>query len=202
MGQNNANDCRYFVLHKPINMVSQFISPHKVRLLGDVDFDWPEGTHAIGRLDSPSEGLLILTTDRRITKLLYNSETKHFRTYVVRVSYVVTEAALESLRNGISILIRGNTYWTTTPCDVKIIEEPKNLAPINEPKEYIPHSWLQITLTEGKFRQVRKMCLAAGHKCKRLIRTSIEDLELGDLPAGEVREYSAEDFFRLLKITQ
>ena len=63
------NGHRYFILHKPINMVSQFVSSHEVRLLGDLDFIFPEGTHAIGRLDQNSEGLLLLTTNKKITKL-------------------------------------------------------------------------------------------------------------------------------------
>ena len=66
----NPNPNRYFIINKPYKMVSQFVSPDKVNLLGDIDFDWPEGTHAIGRLDNNSEGLLILTTNKRVTKLL------------------------------------------------------------------------------------------------------------------------------------
>jgi 23S rRNA pseudouridine2457 synthase len=69
-----------------------------------------------------------------------------------------------------------------------------------EYSDRIPHAWLQITLTEGRYHQVRKMVMAIGHPCQRLIRTSIEDLHLGDLPAGAVREYPGEEFFRLLKI--
>jgi 23S rRNA pseudouridine2457 synthase len=189
------------MLHKPINMVSQFVSSHDVKLLGNIDFEWPPRTHAIGRLDSPSEGLLILTTDKRITKLLYNSEVKHSRTYIVQVIGVVAEDALQQLRDGISILIRGNVYWTTTPCEVQIIEKPNYFAPLkNELHVSVASTWLQITLTEGKFRQVRKMCLAAGHKCKRLIRTSVEDMHLGNLKPGKVLEFTENDFFKLLKI--
>ena len=62
---------RYFIIYKPVNMVSQFISTHQVKLLGDLNFDFPEGTHAIGRLDQHSEGLLLLTTNKKITKLLF-----------------------------------------------------------------------------------------------------------------------------------
>jgi 16S rRNA U516 pseudouridylate synthase RsuA-like enzyme len=63
---------RYFIINKPYNMVSQFISSHNVRLLGDLDFDFPEGTHAIGRLDNHSEGLLLLTTNKKVTRLLFD----------------------------------------------------------------------------------------------------------------------------------
>ena len=85
------NTHRYFVIHKPANMVSQFISSHKVRLLGDLNFTFPEGTHAVGRLDINSEGLLLLTTNKKITKLLFESTVPHKRAYLVQVKHVVTE---------------------------------------------------------------------------------------------------------------
>jgi len=181
-------------------MVSQFISPDNVGLLGDIKFDFPEGTHAIGRLDSHSEGLLILTTNKKVTRLLFQGEIPHFRTYVVHVKNVVSEEKLTLLRTGIPILIKGNVYWVTTPCEVEIIEKPEGLIKLSPEREDIPHSWLKITMTEGKYHQVRKMVGAAGHKCKRLIRTSIEDLVLGDLKPGEVLELEEEEFFKKLKI--
>ena len=191
---------RYFILNKPANMVSQFISPDNVGLLGDIKFDFPEGTHAIGRLDSHSEGLLILTTNKKVTRLLFQGEIPHSRTYVVHVKNVVSEEKLTLLRTGIPILIKGNVYWVTTPCEVEIIEKPEGLMKLSPEREDIPHSWLKITMTEGKYHQVRKMVGAAGHKCKRLIRTSIEDLVLGDLKPGEVLELEEDEFFKKLKI--
>jgi 23S rRNA pseudouridine2457 synthase len=195
------NTHRYFALHKPINMVSQFISSHDVNLLGSIDFDFPEGIHAIGRLDNNSEGLLLLTTNKAITKLLFQSTHLHTRTYIVQVANKVNEMALQTLRNGVSIMVKNGVQWTTTPCEVQIIEAPllhfkKELGD----RKIGPHTWLQITLTEGKFHQVRKMVFAVRHKCKRLIRVSIEDILLEDLPAGEVRELSEKNFFSLLKL--
>lgn len=181
-------------------MVSQFVSSDDVRLLGDLDYDFPEGTHAIGRLDSHSEGLLILTTNKKVTRLLFSSDVPHERTYVVHVKNVVSQETLHLLRTGIPILIKGNIYYKTTPCAVEIVQKPKGLVKLSEEPENIPHSWLRITLTEGKYHQVRKMVGTAGHKCKRLIRTSIEDLTLGDLPPGGVMEMEEEEFFRKLKI--
>jgi pseudouridine synthase len=98
----NQNPNRYFIINKPYKMVSQFVSPDKVNLLGDIDFDWPEGTHAIGRLDNNSEGLLILTTNKRVTKLLFESDTPHKRTYLVHVEKVVTPERLLQLQTGIT----------------------------------------------------------------------------------------------------
>ncbi len=183
-------------------MVSQFISPDKVKLLGHLEYEFPEGIHAIGRLDSASEGLLILTTNKKVTKLLFESKIPHRRTYLVQVLQIVTDETLVTLRNGVSIRIKGDIQWTTSPCEVEIVDKPLTLFKAeNELLDFIPHTWLLITLTEGKFHQVRKMVNAMRHKCRRLIRVSIEDLQLGNLQPGEVKEIEEDDFFELLKIT-
>ncbi|MDQ6480277.1 pseudouridine synthase [Dyadobacter sp. LHD-138] len=191
---------RYFILNKPANMVSQFVSPDSVGLLGDLDYDFPEGTHAIGRLDSHSEGLLLLTTNKKVTRLLFQGEVQHKRTYIVHVKNVVSEETLDRLRSGIPILIKGNVFWTTTPCEVEIVEKPEGLINRYTERDDVPHSWLSITLTEGKYHQVRKMVHTAGHRCKRLIRISIEDMLLDGLKPGEVRELEEAEFFQRLKI--
>jgi 23S rRNA pseudouridine2457 synthase len=192
---------RYFIINKPFNMVSQFISPDKVGLLGDIDFDFPEGTHAIGRLDNHSEGLLILTTNKKVTKLLFESKTPHKRTYLVQVKGVMTKETLHKLRTGVTIRIKGGADYTTGSCEVDIVEKPADLYNgFFEFRRDIPHTWLRITLTEGKFHQVRKMVRVVHHRCQRLIRVSIEDMALGDLQPGCVRELEEEMFFELLKI--
>ncbi|CAG5073190.1 Ribosomal large subunit pseudouridine synthase E [Dyadobacter sp. CECT 9623] len=192
---------RYFIINKPPNMVSQFVSTDEVGLLGDLDFEFPEGTHAIGRLDSHSEGLLILTTNKRVTNLLFMGEVPHKRTYWVNVGHLVSEQTLQLLRNGIGIRVKGGVEYITNPCEVEIIPRPAILTKHkNETYENIPNTWLEMTLTEGKFHQIRKMVRVAGHRCKRLVRVSIEELELGDLPPGGVREIEETEFFRLLKI--
>jgi 23S rRNA pseudouridine2457 synthase len=183
-------------------MVSQFVSPDKVNLLGDLDFDFPEGTHAIGRLDNNSEGLLILTTDKRVTRLLFQSDIPHKRTYLVQVEKIVSEQSLHKLRTGIPIRISGDNYHTTVQCEVDIVERPTNLqAREHEFRLDLPQTWLRMTLTEGKFHQIRKMVSSVYHDCKRLIRISIEDLEIGDMKPGEVREIEQKEFFKLLHIT-
>lgn len=193
---------RYFILNKPYNMLSQFIGDDfGNNMLGKIDYDFPEGTHAIGRLDNLSEGLLILTTNKKVTKLLFNSKILHKRTYLVQVDATITDQNISDLRTGVPILLRGNIMWTTSPCEVERIEKPDecyNIVNTLHPRH--PHAWLKITLTEGKYRQIRKMIIAVNNKCKRLIRTSIEELELGDLPVGQIREYSERDFFQRLKI--
>lgn len=196
---NSGN--KYYIIYKPYKMVSQFVSPDKVNLLGDLDFDFPEGTHAIGRLDNNSEGLLILTTNKRVTKLLFESEKPHKRTYVVQVEKKVTPEALQKLREGITIRVKGGGYYVTTSCEVDIIEKPIGLPDRQHAfRQDLPHSWLLMTLTEGKYHQIRKMVSSVYHHCKRLIRISIEDLELGDMKPGEVREIEETEFFQKLKI--
>lgn len=192
----------YYIINKPYKMVSQFISPDDVRLLGDLVFDFPEGTHAIGRLDNDSEGLLILTTNKKVTRLLFQGLIPHERTYLVQVKGIVNEEELRQLRKGIPIFIKGATYYVTEPCKVDIVEKPENLFPTDkEIIDWLPNSWLTITLKEGKFHQVRKMVLASGHKCIRLIRISIENLILGELQPGEVLGIEEREFFERLRIT-
>ena len=192
---------RYFILNKPFNMVSQFVSTDEVPLLTAIDFNFPEGTHAIGRLDAHSEGLLILTTNKKVTRLLFQGEVPHKRTYLVQVLQQMSQESLQEIRDGVSIRIKGNVDWTTTPCEAEIVEKPADLFLVeNALQDFIPHTWLTISLTEGKFHQVRKMVLALRHKCRRLIRMSIEDIHLEDLQPGCVREMNEVDFFKKLKI--
>lgn len=184
-------------------MVSQFVSPHKVGLLGDLNFDFPEGTHAIGRLDLDSEGLLLLTTDKRVTRLLFLAEKPHIRTYLVMVQNEMSEATLHRLRDGIPIKIKDGEMYIAKPVSIEKVSDPEKLYPsATDHRSGYAHTWLLITLTEGKFRQVRKMVLAAKHRCQRLIRLSISNMPLGELKPGEVKELSAAVFFDRLGITQ
>ena len=191
---------RYFILNKPYNMVSQFVSSHEVNLLGDIPFDFPEGTHAIGRLDNLSEGLLILTTNKKVTKLLFQGDKPHERTYLVLVNKQVSAENIARLQQGVALVIEnGATYMSS--CKAEIVVDPP--FSFNSPYimiEHIDYTWLRISLTEGKFHQVRKMVKAIGHKVKRLVRVSIEGLQLGNLQPGEVMELDEKEFFSLLGI--
>ncbi len=181
-------------------MVSQFVSPYNVRLLGDLDFKFPEGTHAIGRLDSDSEGLLLLTTNKKITRLLFQDK-KHSRKYLVMVKNVVSPETFRQLKAGVPIKIIGGDFYTAVPQEVEIVQDPLPLYKYAEdPRTKFPHTWLLITLTEGKYHQVRKMVFNAGHRCFRLVRLSIENLTVENIPPGEVKEVGEEEFFRLLKL--
>lgn len=191
----------YFILNKPYNVVSQFVSSHDVPLLTGIDFEFPEGIHAIGRLDKFSEGLLILTTNSRVTRLLFQGEKPHTRKYLVQVKHVVTQETIDRLQTGVTIQIKGGVDYITTPCHVELVTDPFIfIKDIPDIIEYVPTSWLLITLTEGKYHQVRKMVNAVGHKCKRLIRVAIEELTLSDLQPGRIREIDESVFFQKLQI--
>ena len=192
---------RYFLLNKPMNMVSQFVSTHQVQLLSDIDFNFPEGTHAIGRLDQMSEGLLLLTTNKKVTKLLFQGVRPHIRTYLVQVKNKVSQATLENLQNGVVISAPNGSTYTTTPCKVDLIETPKNLwengIVLHENQQ---SDWLRIELTEGKFHQVRKMVATMHHRCIRLVRWSIEDLTVESIQPGQVQEVDEAYFFNALNL--
>lgn len=182
-------------------MVSQFISSHDVRLLGDLNFDFPEGTHAIGRLDNHSEGLLLLTTNPKITRLLFQGAKPHTRRYLIQVKNIVSEETVQKLGSGIPIQVKGGLNYITQACNVQVVDKPHYLdSPSHEIPAHLPHSWLIIELTEGKFHQVRKMVAAVHHKCKRLIRISIEDLSLEGFNPGEVIEMTEANFFKKLHL--
>lgn len=182
-------------------MISQFVSPYGQRKLDALAFDFPEGTNAVGRLDDESEGLLILTTDKTLTQRLLHPDKKHTRGYVVQVEKKVSEETLNTLRSGVDILVKGRGVYRTQPCEINIIKKPDYLPLREDPLlERIAHTWLEFILTEGKNRQIRKMCKGVYHKCCRLIRTRIEDLELGEMKSGEVREIEKEKLFKLLRL--
>jgi 23S rRNA pseudouridine2457 synthase len=194
------NRNRYFIVNKPYNMVSQFISSHNVPLLGELAFNFPDGTHAIGRLDSTSEGLLILTTDKSVTRKLFLAKEPHLRSYLVMVQHKMDDATFNKLKNGIEIKIKDGETYIAKPYAIEIIKQPTALYKYaTDHRDIYPHTWLLITLTEGKFRQVRKMVLAAKHRCLRLIRLNIGKILLGNLEPGKVKEMSEDEFYSLIE---
>lgn len=181
---------RYFIIHKPYGFLSQFINnqtKRKKKLLGNLG-DFPSGTMAIGRLDVKSEGLLLLTTNGKVSDYI-TTRGKIEKEYYVQVNGKITEEEIERLQNGVEIGFEGKRY-TTKPCKVKAIETP-NFKPRSKKIRDDKHgltSWISITLTEGKFRQVRKMTAAVGHPTLRLVRVRIGTILLGNLEVGKVKE--------------
>lgn len=183
-------------------MVSQFVSPHKLRLLCDLEYDFPEGTNAVGRLDNDSEGLLLLTNDKSLTAKLMHPDKKVEKRYVVQVEKMVTPEKLQILRSGVDILVKGRGEYRTKDCEVTIIEKPMYLPPRGHSfREDLPQTWLEFVLKEGKNRQIRKMCSAVRHDCKRLIRTHIADLNIIGMQPGEVKPISKEELFLKLRLS-
>lgn len=189
----------YFVIYKPYKMVSQFVSSHKLRLLCDLDYSFPEGTNAVGRLDNDSEGLLILTNDKSLVGKLMHPDKKRSKRYVVQVEKVITPEKLNILRTGVDILVKGKGAYHTKECEVNIIDKPNYLPERGHTfREDLPQSWLEFVLKEGKNRQIRKMCSAVRHDCKRLVRTHIENVNIIGMKAGEVREVEQKELFAQL----
>jgi 23S rRNA pseudouridine2457 synthase len=190
---------QHFILHKPHGFISQFIYELKrnKRKLGEL-YDFPEGTMAIGRLDEDSEGLLLLTTDGMMSELVRSKKVE--KEYYAQVDGIITEEAVEQLKNGVEIGFNGKKY-ITKKCQAKLILVPTHIGEGRRIRDerHGPTSWVSITLTEGKFRQVRKMTSAVGFPTLRLIRVRVGNIELGDLKAGEVKEIFKESFDRILE---
>ena len=181
---------RHFVLHKPYGVLSQFMSndakSHKKRFLGELA-NFPTGTMAVGRLDEKSEGLLLLTTNGQISNTINGSGIE--KEYYAQVDGIITDKAIEKLSLGVAIGINGTKYLTK-PCKVRIVAKisfPKRTQKIRDDR-HGPTSWVSITLSEGKFRQVRKMTAAVGFPTLRLIRVRVGEIYLGNLLSGESRE--------------
>ncbi|GAA4470025.1 pseudouridine synthase [Nibrella saemangeumensis] len=180
---------RYFLIYKPYLMLSQFSKEGDKPTLADLDFPFEKDIYPVGRLDSDSEGLLLLTNDKQLNHRLLNPKFRHQRTYYVQVDGQITDEAIRQLSQGVTIAVDGKPY-ATLPAQVLAIPEPV-LPERNPPIRYranIPTSWVAITLQEGKNRQVRKMTAAVGFPTLRLVRWAIEKLTAEGMQPGEVRE--------------
>jgi len=180
-------------------MLSQFTREGDHKTLSDLNYSFPKDVYPVGRLDTDSEGLLLLTNNKQINHLLLDPKYKHNRTYLAQVEGVFTEEAKKKLESGISINVDGKMY-KTLPAKISLIEEPA-LPERNPPirfRKSIPTSWIELTLQEGKNRQVRKMTAAGGFPTLRLVRVSIEKIRLEKMNPGEVREIKKEEINDLL----
>lgn len=194
ISSENFSMYRYFKLYKPHGYLSQFITNQKTRknkkLLGEL-YTFPEGTMSVGRLDEDSEGLLLLTTNGKASAEITGNKVE--KEYYVQVDGIIDKAAINRLQKGVEIGIHGKKYLTT-PCKANILSAPplfpKRAKKIRD-ERHGPTSWISVTLTEGKFRQVKKMTAAVGFPTLRLVRVRIGNEELEGLDAGEVRELTA-----------
>lgn len=182
-----------YILHKPFGYISQFKTDvKKKKLLGDL-YPFAEGTMSIGRLDEDSEGLLLLTTDGKISELV---RRKHIeKEYYAQVDGLITPEAITLLQQGVEIGIKGDKYQTL-PCKAFVLSPQPEFTERSRrirDERHGPTCWISVTLTEGKLRQVRKMCAAVGYPVLRLIRMRIGKTLLNNLPVGSVLEVNSFD---------
>lgn len=167
--------------NKPYGVLSQFTPEGRWRGLKDF-IDMP-GIYACGRLDADSEGLLLLTGDGALQARISSPRFKMEKTYLVQVEGVPTDAALAALRAGVEL-----NDGMTLPAKARQIDEPPGLWPRTPPvrvRQSIPTDWLELSISEGRNRQVRRMTAAVGLPCLRLIRSAIGPYTLNGLALGE-----------------
>jgi 23S rRNA pseudouridine2457 synthase len=192
---------KYFIIHKPFNVLSQFTPTDDKKSLKDF-FDVPKDVYPVGRLDYDSEGLLILTNDKKLNHYLLNPLHAHEREYWVQVEGDITANAIAELQQGVPIKIDGKIYQTKK-CKVVKFLVGRNVSERNPPirmRKTIPDSWIKIILQEGKNRQVRKMTAKVGFPTLRLIRFRIEKINLDHLQPGEMKMLTQTELYNLLQI--
>ena len=182
---------RHFLIHKPYGYLSQFITNqkgNKHKLLSDLPYDFPENIMAIGRLDLKSEGLLLLTTDGKVSDYI-TTRGQVEKEYYVQIDGIITPSIINQLQTGVEIGFDGKKYMTKS-CKVKAIAPPKFPKRSQKIRDdrHGPTSWISMTLTEGKFRQVRKMTSAVGLPTLRLIRVRVGNFVLTGLDSGAIQE--------------
>lgn len=202
----------YLLLFKPFNVLCQFSAHEGKRTLADV---LPPTTHRdvypVGRLDYDSEGLLLLTNDKAVNNRMLDPAHQHEREYPVQVEGEVTEEALGKLRKGgLELNLGHGKTHRSRPCPraehialAEGEEAPAGIGPREPPirvRKLIPTSWVRLSMTEGKNRQVRRMVAGVGFPCLRLVRWSVEKLDVGGLGPGEVRVLTSKETYQKLKL--
>ena len=187
---------RYVLLNKPYEVLTQFTDEHGRATLKD--FVAVPNIYPVGRLDFDSEGLLLLTDDKALQHRLSDPRFKVPKTYWVQVEGLISDEALDKLRQGVQI-----KDGLTAPAAAEWLPAPASLWARSTPIRFrasIPTSWLQVTISQGMNRQVRKMCAAVGLPCLRLVRAAIGGLGLGGLQPGQWRDLTAEEIQALRQV--
>jgi 23S rRNA pseudouridine2457 synthase len=178
------NKLFYFILNKPYGVLSQFTDKLNRKTLAGF-YDFPKDVYPVGRLDMDSEGLLLLSNDKEMFDFLLNPVNRHEKEYYVQVEGIPDEESIKQLEEG--VIIEGKK---TLPAKAKIIDDPgfPPRKPPIFPRRNKSVCWLSVIVTEGRYRQVRKMTANVGYPTLRLVRVRIKNIELGNLKPGEVRE--------------
>ena len=190
---------RYILFYKPYGVLSQFTdntSETQRRTLKE--YIPVPSVYPVGRLDWDSEGLLLLTNHGQLQHRLCDPRFQHPRTYWVQVERIPDAAALTELRQGVII-----ENYRTRPAKVELLNVEPPLPPRDPPirfRKNVPTAWLEMTLTEGKNRQVRRMTAKVGFQTSRLVRVAIAGLSLENLQPGEWRDLTPEELKPLLKL--
>jgi len=196
------NRLRYWTIYKPYGMLSQFSKEGEHLTLADLNYPFPTDVYPVGRLDADSEGLLILTNDKKLTEQLLNPKFAHNRTYWVQTERIPTPEALQQLQKGVVISLDGKPYHTR-PAKAILLETapelPQRIPPIRF-RAKIPTAWIELTLTEGKNRQVRKMTAAVGFPTLRLVRSAIENITINNIAAPDIIEWDEIALKELLRL--
>ncbi|MDJ0615409.1 MAG: pseudouridine synthase [Calothrix sp. MO_192.B10] len=175
---------KYVLFYKPYGVLCQFTQDTPTRSTLK-DYISIPNVYPAGRLDWDSEGLLLLTNHGQLQHRLCDPKFGHQRTYWVQVERIPNQDALQQLEQGIAI-----KNYRTRPAKVRLLPTPPPLPERNPPirfRKTVPTAWLEMTVTEGKNRQVRRMTAAVGFPTLRLVRKSIGNLQLDDLQPGEWR---------------
>jgi len=191
---------RYFIAYKPYQTLSQFTSTESdKRTLADF-FHVPRNVYPVGRLDEDSEGLLILTNDKKLNHRLLDPAFAHEREYWVQVEGTITNEAVMLMQQGLQLNIKGTMHQTKSSV-IHIFNEPPDVGERIPPVRYrtsVPTSWIKIILKEGKNRQVRKMTAQVGFPTLRLIRYRIDEIKLNDMKPGTIIELSRKSIYKKL----
>ena len=177
------------LFYKPYGVLSQFTPEAGHKSLAE--FNLPKGVYPAGRLDHDTEGLLILSEDGSLIHRLVNPQVGHTRVYLAQVERIPSAEALARLEKGVKL----SDGWTK-PCRVRLLMKEPTLPPRDPPIRYrktVPTAWLELTLTEGRNRQVRRMTAAIGHPTLRLIRSRLGRFGLGTLWPGHWRWLDREE---------
>jgi 23S rRNA pseudouridine2457 synthase len=187
--EESKEEHKHFIIYKPYGYLSQFHSnskkEQKKKFLGKL-FKFPKNAMSVGRLDEKSEGLLLITTDGRVSDFINSKKVD--KEYYAQVDGDITIEAIDSLKKGVEIGFNGKKY-ITKPCKAIKLENIPDL-PIRTKKirdnRHGPTSWISIILNEGKYRQVRKMTSAVGFPTLRLVRVRVGTIKIDNMKVGDV----------------
>jgi 23S rRNA pseudouridine2457 synthase len=191
---------RYFIIYKPYGVLTQFTGEEPTLASLGV---FPKDVYPVGRLDKDSEGLLLITDDKVLNHHLLNPRFGHQRTYYAQVEGIPTPEALAKLRNGVTINVDGRDYLTK-PALANLLDPAPDLPERNPPIRYratIPDTWIELTLIEGKNRQVRKMTAAVGFPTLRLVRFCMEKINIKGMQVGDILELDEKTVYHQLGLT-